>query len=184
MQYLVVSDVFGRTNALLDMVNQFEGSVDIFDPYGLQQIQFEDEAEAYHFFISNVGFETYVENLQQKVLSYSEDLYLIGFSVGASAIWKMSANNDLNHIERAICFYGSQIRFYTNLKVNFPIQLILPSHEKHFSISELISEISDITNVKIIKTSYEHGFMNRLSENYDQAGYDKYIGLIIESCKK
>ena len=178
MQYLIVTDVFGRTNALLDIASKLNGSVDILDLYDSKNMQFDNETEAYNYFMSHVGVKKYAKNLINAIQSYSAKIHLIGFSVGASTIWKISSQNDLEQIHSAVCFYGSQIRYFKEVEPNFSVKLIFPVNEKHFSVSKLISELSDRNNVEIVKTIYGHGFLNKHSENFNQMAYDKYTDLL------
>lgn len=173
MRYLIVSDVFGRTKALEQLASELSASVDIFDPYHSQEMGFENETDAYEYFIKNVGFEKYAEELSSIIQRYSEKLCLIGFSVGASAIWTVSSQKKLTFVSEAICFYGSQIRKQQSTFPQFPVRLIFPAAEKHFS--DLILALSTKEHVAIIKTSYLHGFMNSHSENFNQSAYKKYI---------
>lgn len=175
MQYLIASDIFGRTSALEELASELSDSIEIFDPYDSKQMNFNNEREAYRYFVSNVGLDKYSNNLKKITKSFSEPLRLIGFSVGASAIWNFSSQSNLKHISKAYCFYGSQIRNEKNICPIFPIQLIFPDSEKHFSVSKLITDISGKENVQILQTPFSHGFMNRHSENFNQTGYTQFI---------
>lgn len=108
---------------------------------------------------------------------------LIGFSVGASAIWNISNDVIVRGIIGATCFYGSQIRFNLGVKPRFPIKLVLPTFEQHFSISELIEALSCTENVMIERTPFFHGFMNKLSKNYDQNGHNYGVQEMCKSAK-
>ena len=105
----------------------------------------------------------------------SESLRLIGFSVGASAIWQISEKEELPEVLNATCFYGSQIRNNINVNSKFPIHLIFPKSEEHFSVSELTKEIRDKEKVGVEQTDFLHGFMNTHSQNYDQLGYNQHL---------
>lgn len=175
MRHLIVSDIFGRTKALEKFASELSNSVEIFDPYNTKEMYFKNEAEAYQYFISKIGLDKYTENLIKLSRKFSEQVSLIGFSVGASAIWKLSSIKELKHISKAVCFYGSQIRHERNILPTFPIELIFPSVENHFSVSDLISDLSNKDNVHIQQTSFSHGFMNCHSENYNQNGYNQFM---------
>lgn len=178
MRHLIIADVFGRTNALEKIASDISGSVEIFDPYNSKHMNFKNEAEAYKYFISKVGIDKYAQNLGDVVQSFSKQLCLIGFSIGASAIWKISSQKKLEHISKAICFYGSQIRHNININPTFTVELIFPATENHFSISELIVNLSNRENIHITQTSFYHGFMNSHSENFNQTGYNQFIQIL------
>jgi len=114
--------------------------------------------------------------LFNKLKTSNDPVSLIGFSVGAAAIWMISDRKKLK-VNAAQCFYGSQIRHHTNITPSFPIELIFPLSEPHFSVTEAIIKLSGRPNVKITQVPYLHGFMNQCSTNYNAVGYElfKYI---------
>lgn len=179
MRYILVSDVFGRTQALEEIARLLSGCVEIYDPYQSKNMDFKNETEAYKYFVLQLGLDSYAIDLQDLILSKNDKVCLIGFSVGASAIWKISDTVN-NNIVKAVCFYGSQIRHYKNIAPRFPIKLILPCSEEHFSISALISHLSNKDNIEIERTKYFHGFMNRHSGNFNDSAYKKYIQVLSE----
>ena len=180
-QTIIVSDIFGRTDALVEFATAISGSSVIFDPYDAVAMKFNDESEAYDYFSSNGGLENYADKLYQRLEQCLVPVNIIGFSVGASAIWKISERIERSKVSCAVCFYGSQIRNYRRLAPRFPIQLIFPQREKHFSVSELITDLKDRQNVKIEQATYFHGFMNKLSQHYDPTGYNEYLQALCSS---
>jgi dienelactone hydrolase len=107
-----------------------------------------------------------------------EPVSLLGFSVGASIIWMNSALNNLPHVRGALCFYGSQIRNFSNINPRFPVSLVFPLSEKHFSVPELIDDLISKQNVQILQSPYLHGFMNYQSKNFDPLGHSQYLQII------
>lgn len=138
MHNLIVTDVFGKTNAIEKLASEFSASTDMLDPYNAKYMSCKNEQEAYEYFSSEVGLDVYVGKLLKKMQSYPDKLNLIGFSVGASAVWNISPKKELSNVLCGGCFYGSQIRNNVNVHPIFPVQLIFPSSEKHFSIPALI----------------------------------------------
>ncbi|WP_062260634.1 dienelactone hydrolase family protein [Endozoicomonas arenosclerae] len=175
MQRFIVSDIFGRTDALENMADQLPGQVQIIDPYNGKHMNFSDEADAYEYFVSHVGLKEYKNILINQVREISEPLTLLGFSVGASAIWSISDNALLKSITGALAFYGSQIRNAQEVTPRFPVKLIFPEAEKHFDVSELIPSLLRKRNTDGIQVEYLHGFMNYYSPNYDSKGYEEYL---------
>ncbi len=103
---------------------------------------------------------------------------LIGFSIGASIVWRLSEKAMDNSISRAICFYGSQIRNFTQIDPRFEIELILPKSETHFDVLELKEMLLQKKNLKIVHSDYFHGFMNIHSDNYNKEAYREQINLL------
>lgn len=175
MHWILVSDIFGRTSALEKIAEALPGKVDIFDPYDSKHMAFNSEAQAYAYFSSEIGLDAYTDMLSSKIASLTDQVSLVGFSVGASAIWRISEKKELENISDAICFYGSQIRNHIDITPIFPIQLIFPSSESHFLVSELIHSLEGKENIEIHRADFPHGFMNSHSENFYQRGYDKFL---------
>lgn len=175
MRRIIVSDIFGKTSALETLAGELTGEWEIFTPYGTQDHPFLTESEAYQFFVSNVGLESYANTLKAAISQHTRSCALLGFSIGASAIWRISGNKAVQNVSGALCFYGSQIRHHQRLSPGFPIQLIFPLHEPHFSVPGLISDLSDTENVSIHRAKYLHGFMNAHSSNFDKNAYAEYL---------
>lgn len=180
MIQLIVADIFGRTKALEEISSKLSGSVEILDPYNGRDMGFKDEAEAYAYFISAIGMNQYSAKVKKIVQSFTEQINLIGFSVGASVIWQISTGEGFENITGATCFYGSQIRHSKTICPTFPIKLIFPTKEEHFSVLELISDLSGRKNVDIQQVEFLHGFMNRHSQNFNQAGHDQFMKILNE----
>ncbi|MCB2149426.1 MAG: hypothetical protein KQI81_23300 [Deltaproteobacteria bacterium] len=180
MHRIVVSDIFGKTSELEELCNSLKARVEIVDPYSGKFMCFKKELEAYEYFMANVGIQAYAELLLEKLASVSNPTTLIGFSVGASAIWKVSGNHNVDFIKNAICFYGSQIRNHTEVNPCFNIDLIFPTSEPIFSVGELANTLSKKSCVAVHNTPYLHGFMNSLSKNFSHVGYNEYIDWLCE----
>ncbi|NQY93827.1 MAG: dienelactone hydrolase family protein [Campylobacteraceae bacterium] len=177
MNKLLVTDIFGKTPALEELCSKLEGQVQIVDPYKGAFLKFDDEVEAYKHFKDVMGLKNYSELLKEVILNQKQAFKMIGFSVGASVIWMNSQNKNLKHICNAQCFYGSQIRNMTNIDPLFPIDIIMPLQEAHFSVEELSQKLNQKQNVKIEKTPYLHGFMNKQSKNFNEKAYQSFVTL-------
>ena len=174
MNTILFSDVFGTTPALIKLKEQL-GAISIIDPYEGEYMSFNNEADAYSYFVTNVGLDRYVSNVLKVLSDLQCKTTLIGFSIGASAIWRISQNNKNGLIEQAFCFYGSQIRNYTQITPCFKTHLVFPKRESHFDVSELIDQLVIKQNVDITQVEYLHGFMNAHSSNFDEVGYNETI---------
>lgn len=171
---IVVSDIFGKTPALEKLCCDLSEAVEIIDPYNGNYFQFKDESEAYSYFTEYVGLKSYSKILNDKILNLKTNSILIGFSVGASAIWQIS-NRKMKNVSSTICFYGSQIRNNTNISPAIPMRIVMPKSEEHFSVKELSNVLKQKQHVTVCDTEYFHGFMNLNSKNYNEIAYKYYI---------
>jgi len=170
MSIILVSDVFGKTSALIKLRDDLNADI-IVDPYHGIDMSFDNEAEAYSYFCEQVGLDEYVDKLLLTLEEFSSVSTLIGFSVGASIIWRLSDNVAAHKVKRAICFYGSQIRNFTKITPQFQMELVFPKKEPHFDVIKLQTELAKKQNVKALRVNSLHGFMNYYSDNFDQTAY-------------
>ncbi|WP_086933949.1 hypothetical protein [Agarilytica rhodophyticola] len=180
IQNIIVSDVFGRTEALEELASNFSGITVIHDPYSAKYMSFSNEQEVYTYFTEQITLDRYSDSLLKRIHSSSTWLNLIGFSVGASAIWRVSKTPSINNVVSAYCYYGSQIRRFSDIEPLFPTTLTFPVSENHFSVTELMDKLSNKPNITIRQVPYLHGFMNTHSVNYDRQGYKREVFLLRE----
>ncbi len=182
MKLIAVTDIFGKTKYFDEIVNHISEpytSVDILDPYNGKEMGFKDENEAYAHFQKKIGLEKYSANLYKKLQGKENaNLTLLGFSMGASAIWSLSAKLDLYKNTKAIGFYGSQIRNYLHIDPKIIIDLYFSKTESSYNVTEVVNNLSKKEKVNCYRTTYFHGFMNRKSANFNPKGYFKYLKII------
>ncbi|HSG51910.1 MAG TPA: hypothetical protein VLA40_07355 [Rheinheimera sp.] len=172
---LVVSDIFGRCDGLqclcadLASVNsQFR----IIDPYqGLFQ-RFATEEEAYAAFTEQCGHAAYTE-LVQKALQQKVDI-AIGFSAGASALWR-SLGDNAGQAKQARLYYPGQLHFHLDRVPQLPMQLVFGATEHHFNVDDLLLQLANDSHVCVEKTPWQHGFMNLASASFSHEGYQQQV---------
>jgi dienelactone hydrolase len=174
---IIFSDVFGITPALIEFKEQL-GANTIVDPYKGKIMDFISESEAYSYFISKVGFDSYVSKVLKIMALVNCETTVIGFSIGASAIWRSSESNNNNRIKQAFCFYGSQIRNFTLVNPCYKINMVFPKSELHFDVTELIKTLEEKRYVKIKRVDYFHGYMNSNSINFNPIGYKDSVEIL------
>ncbi len=183
LELIIAADVFGRTpelEALAKTLAPYSSRATLVDPYNGACLEFAHEREAYTYFHQNVGLKRYRETLRAVLAGSVSPLLLVGFSVGASAIWSISDAILRPHVTAAVGFYGSQIRHYTNVKPRIRMELLFPYHEPHFDVGHLISQLSPRENVVCYCVPYLHGFMNRKSDKFDASAYHNHLLLLKE----
>lgn len=183
MDILIATDIFGHTPSLDRLAGRLDaGTIKIIDPYD-NKTSFRDEAAAYAFFKGRVGLVAYAKKITDHLKSDHLKTgrlpqILIGFSVGAAAIWSLSTDPAFAGIQQAIGFYGSQIRQHTRRQPACDTRLIWPRSEPHFDVDHLISELKETPKVSCHKARGLHGFMNERSQNFDAALYETYIEIL------
>jgi dienelactone hydrolase len=175
MTKVIVSDIFGRTPALEDLAEAVGSVTAVLDPYGGKDMGFGTESLAYEYFMTHVGIRAYEQLLTARLAQSPKIDLLIGFSVGAAAVWGISNSLVPEKIDRAVCFYGSQVRHTTDIVPQIPMAHILPRKEPGFDIDDLAEILIGKPSITVHKTPFLHGFMNRISPNFSQAGYDVWL---------
>ncbi|WP_299772814.1 dienelactone hydrolase family protein [uncultured Pseudoteredinibacter sp.] len=175
MRIIIAADIFGKTDALGDLAASLPFATEVISPYTDSELKFHDEQEGYDYFSEYVGIETYANRLLKHILESSEPVMLIGFSVGAAAVWYLAGHNNLNNVISGIGFYGSQIRHAREVEPSFPIHLVFPESEEHFCVNTLIKDVSKYQTVSVERSAYLHGFMNRRSANFNAEAYEIYL---------
>ncbi len=181
MQLIVASDIFGKTPELESLVSEFSTKYSktfLLDPYDGKELDFNSEKEAYSYFKKTIGLIGYIETILRTAAQNQAESHLLGFSVGASAIWAILQDDIFHPKTKAICFYGSQIRNLLNINPLIETDLYFPESEAHFDVSGVIDRVTQNANVRCFRTGYLHGFMNRRSVNFDETGYSEYMQII------
>lgn len=185
MRLIAVSDIFGKTDKFEELVSTISthfNTICLVDPYGGEKISFANEAAAYSHFIKHIGLEKYTELTRKVIKQQKKRTLLLGFSVGAAAIWDISQEPPLSPETQAIGFYGSQIRNKTYITPRIMIDLFFPIKENNFNVAGLIASLAEKQKVTCFHTNYHHGFMNKLSNNYHGKGYNQYLKIIEGYC--
>lgn len=179
---LIATDIFGVTEEVLTFCNSLEHDYVCIGPYGDALNNFADESSAYTYFTAKTSVEDYRDKIESKVASGSYT-HLIGFSVGASAIWLFVGETALSHAVSFTGFYGGQIRHKTELNPTISTHLIFPTFEPHFNVAQLTDKLKLKSNVEITETLFQHGFMNERSVNFDPKGYASMTKLLKDRLK-
>ena len=178
MKLIVISDIFGKTPALIDLVNELAdlyGEIAIINPYNNPTPQFETEQGAYQQFHKVCGQENLFKKALAEVQRSTSRVDILGFSVGGTCAWNLSSQSGCGQIRQCICFYGSRIREHTEAIPQVPTTTIFPCFEVAFNIEPVIKALADKQNTELIRTKYLHGFMNRKSCNFSGEAYKYFI---------
>ena len=173
MHIIIITDIFGLTTDI-DLLSASLSTeltrVTVIDPYDGYKQTFINEQAAYDTFMTQCGHERYSSAVSSAIALSEDEVVLLGFSAGASAAWKAIDQHSNPLIKHCIGFYPSQIRNHLDVIPCCPVTLVFPCEERHFEVDDVIAALSSVKQVNCIKTSFYHGFMNSLSDNYSLIG--------------
>lgn len=182
MKLVILSDIFGKTPELEAFAASITSDYVIFSPYANNTV-FNDEQNAYQYFVDNVGIDNYFAYVRNQLKNNQVPYCLLGFSVGASIAWRLSGEaRDIAEPTKLLAFYGGQIRHYSQLTPKLiskhKVELIFPHKEQHFNVNDLVKTLK--TKVKVSQVPYAHGFMNPRSTNFSATGFRAYQKIIAQ----
>lgn len=190
MQLIIVTEIWGRTrhvDALGKALGPVCGNVLLVDPYDGKNPCFGSERQAYAAFTERCGHLEYARRVEQ-ALPADEKVFLLGFSAGAGAVWSALGCSNAANIGGAMCFYGSSIRNMVDEAArsvfSCQVELIFPEYEPHFDVQALISKLRAYSGVTCQTVPFGHGFMNPLSQNYDERGCNSWIKRVSERLER
>lgn len=178
MLKIILPDIFGVTSEFERLCDTLKGNVQILNPYKEKYLDFPAESDAYQYFNTYSSLDRYAKQLYDTISSTDHHVSLLGFSMGGSAIWKISDRQNLANRCSALCYYPGQIRHHTTINPVFPIKVILPSKEDGFVVDELEKNLQDKALLVTYRCKHLHGFMNKQSVNFDAAAYDACIQVL------
>jgi len=172
---LVVSDIFGRCDGLQCLCADLasgDSQLRIIDPYqGLFQ-RFANEEEAYAAYTEQCGHDAYTKLVQQ-ALQQKVDI-AIGFSTGASALWRALGDNAAQ-VKQARLYYPGQLHLHLDRVPQLPMQLVFGVTEHHFDVDDLLLQLANDSHICVEKTPWQHGFMNLASASFSDEGYQQHV---------
>ena len=175
---LVITDIFGQgagLEQLLADLRQSGVTLHLVDPYQGRAQQFADEEQAYAAYSAECGHNTYAALAAQALQHSSQPFDLaIGFSAGATALWRALSATYSSKLKQAILFYPGQIHQHLALQPQVPTQVIFGHSEPHFAVADICRQLQQ-QGVTAISTPYAHGFINPASKAFDEAGYQQYL---------
>lgn len=172
-RFLIATDIFGITKPALELCEELGRDYVCVGPYEDSSIHFDNEFEAYDFFIRHTSIEQYASRLDNIVRGQElRDTVLIGFSAGAAALWYLAANYSMCSKSAIVGLYGGQIRHYADMFPAIPTRLIFPHSEPHFEVDQLAQALNGAQNVQVSISAHQHGFMNRYSAHFDEGAYN------------
>jgi dienelactone hydrolase len=182
MNILIASDIYGITSELRSLARSLGEGAILLSPWAGDGCPYETEAEAHEAFVAADGLSAYAAKLS--AAAGQSPVFIVGFSVGATAAWLYAAQTSCHAKSRALLYYGSRIRYYTELLPTFPVRAIFAEHEAAFSPLGIVPLLaSDSVDVHIVPGS-RHGFMNPHSPGFSAKLYGEQVAMIRHALKR
>lgn len=179
---VVLSDIFGLCGGLerlLADLSQADTVLDVIDPYQKIRQRFVNEDQAYATFTTKCGHDTYAAIAAQVFANSKQPFDLaIGFSAGATALWRSLATCNSTVVQQAVLFYPGQIHQHLAVKPQIPSHVIFGHSEPHFAVTDICSLLQRKSGITAVSADYAHGFMNPASKAFAEAGYQQYLALL------
>ncbi|MGP9800428.1 dienelactone hydrolase family protein [Rheinheimera sp. NSM] len=182
-QVLVVSDIFGRCAGLNRLAQDLAAAcavqLQLIAPYQGVAQHFADEQQAYAAYSSQCGPDVYAAQVVQALQTAPQPFALaIGFSAGASALWRALADTTVNRVKQALLFYPGQIYQHIALNPQVPTQVIFGDSEPHFAVADICCQLQQKPGLSAVVTPFAHGFMNEASKAFNEAAYQQYLAVL------
>ncbi len=138
---------------------------------------YEREHQAYQHFTEKIVFEVAASDTKkiiEELSSIYEEIYIMGFSIGATVAWICS---EIKKVNGVVCFYGSRIRNYLEIVPACPVLCIYAESEKSFEILGLVKKLVEKqVGSHVLKGA--HGFADPYSSKFNKDSYEKAIAIV------
>lgn len=169
---IVVHEIYGVNRHMEEVCRAYqEAGFDVICPNLLNRetpFSYSEESIAYRNFMDNVGFDGATEKVKSIVSQYKdqyEQIFIIGFSVGATIAWRCSEDENLNGV---VGYYGSRIREYLEVTPTCPVLLFFPEQEPTFNVDETIEVLIGQGRL-VYQFKGKHGFSDPFSSCYEES---------------
>jgi len=173
---LIVSDIFGRSDGVQCLradLTEAGANICLVDPYAGVFQRFDSEEQAYKAFLAQCGHDAYAKQVEN-ALRQQYDM-AIGFSAGAAALWRAVASITPSCLKQLVLFYPGQLHHHLQTIPEVATDIIFGESEYHFSVDEIVEQLSANSRVNAVKTAWQHGFMNPASAAFSDHAYQRYV---------
>lgn len=163
MQIIVATDIHGTHEQLRSQLAAL-GEAIVVSPWSDDGKPFATEREAVSHFHQQDGLAFYEKKIAE--VTGGKPSVLIGFSVGATSLWRYVASPQCNADSLAFLYYGSRIRDYEKLVPRCPTTAFFAENEPSFNPANLAEALSRSGAQCMVLPGTHHGFMNPTSIHY------------------
>lgn len=170
---IILHEIYGINGFIKEQKEKYEKEgymVICPDMLGRKPFLYQEAGEAYQYFQEKAGFLAYrdINILVEQQKSCGRNVFILGFSVGATIAWRCSENPLLSGV---IACYGSRIRDYTQVN---PVcsTLVIFAKQEPFDVRNLSLGLAGKKKVTVQEYDVGHGFMDCNSIHYNQQAKD------------
>lgn len=141
---------------------------------------YEQQEEAYDYFIKEVGFARAASELKALISSLKsqyKEVYLVGFSIGATIAWLCSEQEEVSGM---IGYYGSRIRDYLDISPKCRTLLLFARYEASVNVEKIMPALNRNKQVEVVRIAGSHGFADEYSPTYTMHSSKRAYGLVTE----
>ncbi|WP_417070986.1 dienelactone hydrolase family protein [Niveibacterium terrae] len=176
MKTIIACDIHGIHAELRALCAPLGEALTFLSPWEGEGCPFASEALAHQALIAERGIETYADRIAE--CAAGEPVFLIAFSVGATAAWLHACSGEAHPESAAVLFYGSRIREHAQRVPKFPVEAIFAEREASFEPAALVAALKRERVRCAIVPGTAHGFMNPCSVNFVPDLADRWVGEI------
>ncbi len=163
MRIILASDIHGVNDQMREQFSIL-GQPIIVSPWSGDGRPFATEQEAVAEFHRHDGLASYEQKIGEA--ASGEAALLVGFSVGATSLWRYVASLKCSTRSRAVLYYGSRIRDCPELRPRCTTSVFFAAQEPSFDPRHLALAIGKTGTQCSVIDGTRHGFMNPCSVHY------------------
>lgn len=181
MQIIVATDIHGVHDGLRAQLAVL-GQPVIVSPWPGEGNPFANEQEAATAFHQQDGLSSYERRIAE--VARGEPSVLIGFSVGATSLWRYVASPHCTAASLAFLYYGSRIRDYRTLVPRCQTSVYFAEHEISFKPESLVDDLGQSGVMCSVLAGTYHGFMNPASHHFRSDIANEHLRMLLCSIRE
>ncbi|MEK4229416.1 dienelactone hydrolase family protein [Solibacillus sp. FSL H8-0538] len=179
---ILLHEIYGVNKYIHHFANRLsQDGMDVVCPdlLGGNVFSYEQQAEAYQYFMTEVGFEraaAEMKDLIQSLQTQYKEVYLVGFSIGATVAWLCSEQEGISGI---VGYSGTRIRDYLDITPECRTLLLFARYEASVNVDSMIPALTR-KQVEVVRIAGSHGFADVYAPTYTMHSSNRAYALVTE----